>query len=173
MIKYSKKERGTEMENKEIQEEIIVDYVAKGSVEKTKKLIPKEYSVLGISIAYMSYTGYCLIRVLNEKQMSTESFYGLPLMLFLMFVIPIIFICVLLPDESVAPKIEAVKKFLLEAGQEASKENINILLNRYYKGNWQKIEDMLYEKRKVFSAESMELVSRNTTENLKEALPAK
>lgn len=81
----------------------------------------------------------------------------------------------LMPDTAIVEDVDKARKFLLEAGQEASrKKNINILLNRYYKGNWQKIEDMLYEKRKVFSAESVELVSGNmSNENLKEAVPAK
>ena len=96
-------------------------------------------------------------------------------MLIFMCAIPTAFMYVMFATELITPKAEAARKFLLEAGQEASrKKNINILLNRYYKGNWQKIEDMLYEKRKVFSAESVELVSGNmSNENLKEAVPAK
>lgn len=74
----------------------------------------------------------------------------------------------------IGKEIEATRKFLLETEQQATRENINILMDRYYKGDWQKIEDMLYEKRKVLSTESMEFVSGNmSNENLKEAVPAK
>ena len=126
-------------------------------------------------ITYTSYACYSIITVLNEKQISDEDLFGLSLMLIFMCAIPTAFMYVMFATELITPKAEAARKFLLEAGQEASrKKNINILLNRYYKGNWQKIEDMLYEKRKVFSAESVELVSGNmSNENLKEAVPAK
>lgn len=79
----------------------------------------------------------------------------------------------LIPDTVIVEEVDKARKFLLEAGQEATSENINLLLNRYYKGNWPKIEDMLYEKRTVFSAENIELVSGNISENSKEALPVK
>ena len=50
-------------------------------------------------------------------------------------------------------------------------------MNRYYKGyyeeKWQDIEDMLYEDRKVLSAENIKLVSGNERGKLKTALPAK
>lgn len=79
----------------------------------------------------------------------------------------------LMPDTAIVEDVDKARKFLLEAGQEATSENINLLLNRYYKGNWPKIEDMLYEKRTVFSAENIELVSGNISENSKEAIPVK
>ena len=147
MIKCSKKERAARTGGNSIMEERLAWLVI---------------------ITYMSYACYSIITVLNEKQISDEDLFGL-------CAIPTAFMYVMFATELITPKAEAARKFLLEAGQEASrKKNINILLNRYYKGNWQKIEDMLYEKRKVFSAESVELVSGNmSNENLKEAVPAK
>lgn len=79
----------------------------------------------------------------------------------------------LMPDTAIVEDVDKARKFLLEAGQEASKENMNLLLNRYHKGNWQDIEDMLYEDRKVLSAENIKLVSGNESGKLKTALPAK
>ena len=155
MIKCSKKERAARTGGNSIMEERLAWLVI---------------------ITYMSYACYSIIRILNEKQMSDESsFYSFFLMLIFMCLISLALMYVMFATELITPKAEAARKFLLEAGQEASrKKNINILLNRYYKGNWQKIEDMLYEKRKVFSAESVELVSGNmSNENLKEAVPAK
>ena len=70
------------MENKEIQEEIIVDYVAKGRSEKTGgNSILNKCLAWGIAISYMAYTFCSIITALNEKPVSDEAFYGLFLML--------------------------------------------------------------------------------------------
>lgn len=151
------------MKNKEIKGEIMIDYVAK---ERAESSILNTCFALGIAIAYMAYTWCSIITAfgenpLSEKQTSGGTFCGLFLMLFFMIGVPVAFMYAFLPYKCIGKEIEAARKFLLEAGQEASKENINILMNRYYKGNWENIEDMLYENRKIFSAESMELVSGN------------
>lgn len=159
------------MENKEIQEEIIVDYVAKESAESS---IMKKCFAWGIAMSYMAYTFYSIMTEFSQKQLGGEATCGLFLMLFFMLGVPATFMYAFLPYEGIEKEIEAARKFLLEAGQEVSKENINLLMNRYYKGDWQKIEDMLYEDRKVFLAENMKFISGNmSNENLKEAVPAK
>ena len=158
------------MENKEVPEEIIVDYVAK---ESTQSSILNAFLAWGIAIAYTAYTFYSIMTEFSLEQLGGEAACGLFLMLFFMLGVPSAFMYVSLPYEGIGKEIEAARKFLLEAGQEASKENMNLLLNRYHKGNWQDIEDMLYEKRTVFSAENIELVSGNISENSKEALPVK
>lgn len=163
------------MKNKEVPEEIIIDYVAKERAERTcgNSVLKECFTWLAV-ITYTSYTCYSIIRILNEKQMSDESsFYSFFLMLISMCLISLALMYVMFPADGIDAKIKAARKFLLEAGQEATSENINLLLNRYYKGNWSKIEDMLYEKRTVFSAENIELVSGNISENSKEALPVK
>ena len=152
MIKCSKKERAARTGGNSIMEERLAWLVI---------------------ITYMSYACYSIITVLNEKQISDEDLFGLSLMLIFMCAIPTAFMYVMFPADGIDAKIKAARKFLLEAGQEASKENMNLLLNRYHKGNWQDIEDMLYEKRTVFSAENIELVSGNISENSKEAIPVK
>lgn len=164
------------MENKEVPEEIMVDYVAK---ESTQSSILNAFLAWGIAISYMAYT-FCSIMTEfsgKGKQLSEANSCGLFLMLFFMIGVPVAFIYASFPYEGIGKKIEAARKFLLEAGQEASKENINLLMNRYYKGyyeeKWQDIEDMLYENRKVFSAENIKLVSGNISENSKEVLPVK
>ena len=95
-----------------------------------------------------------------------------------MFAVPLAFLYVSLPHESIEKEIEDARKFLEEMGQESSNENINILLDRYCKGEWQEIEDMLREIKEKFPIENAELVSgnvnkKNVNQNLKEALPAK
>lgn len=158
------------MENKEVPEEIMVDYVAK---ESTQSSILNAFLAWGIAIAYTAYTFYSIMTEFSPEQLGGEAACGLFLMLFFMLGVPSAFMYVSLPYEGIGKEIEAARKFLLEAGQEATSENINLLLNRYYKGNWPKIEDMLYEKRTVFSAENIELVSGNISENSKEAIPVK
>lgn len=146
------------MKNKEIQEEIIVDYVAKESAESS---IMEKCFAWGIAMLYMAYTFCSIITEFSEKQLGGEATCGLFLMLFFMLGVPSAFMYASLPYEGIKKEIEAARKFLLEAGQEASKENINLLMNRYYKGSWQDIEDLLYEDRKVFSDESIKLISGN------------
>ena len=158
------------MENKEVPEEIMVDYVAK---ESTQGSILNAFLAWGIAIAYTAYTFYSIMTEFSPEQLGGEAACGLFLMLFFMLGVPSAFMYVSLPYEGIGKEIEAARKFLLEAGQEASKENINLLLNRYHKGNWQDIEDMLYEDRKVLSAENIKLVSGNESGKLKAALPAK
>lgn len=158
------------MENKEVPEEIMVDYVAK---ESTQGSILNAFLAWGIAIAYTAYTFYSIMTEFSPEQLGGEAACGLFLMLFFMLGVPSAFMYVSLPYEGIGKEIEAARKFLLEAGQEASKENMNLLLNRYHKGNWQDIEDMLYEDRKVLSAENIKLVSGNESGKLKTALPAK
>lgn len=159
-----------EMENKE---EIMIDYVAKARAERTcENPVMKQCLAWLVVITYVAYTLYSVTE-LSEKQTGVEAFFSFSLMLFFLIAVPPGLIYVFLLQGSTENEIEAARKFLLEAGQEATRENINILMDRYYKGKWQKIEDMLYETRRVPLAENMELISGNVNQNLKEALPAK
>ena len=155
-------------------EEIMIDYVAKARAERTcENPVMKQCLTWLVVITYVAYTLYSVAE-LSEKKTVVGAFFIFSLMLFFLIAVPPGLIYVFLLQGSTGNEIEAARKFLLEAGQEATRENINILMDRYYKGNWQKIQDMLYEKRKVLSTESMEFVSGNmSNENLKEAVPAK
>ena len=82
-------------------------------------------------------------------------------MLFFILAVPLAFLIASFPFQGIGEEIEAAREFLLETEQEASRENINILMNKFYKESWVKIEDMLYENRKAISAENMEFISRN------------
>ena len=168
-----KKEEGTEMKSKKVPEEIIVDYVAKERAARTNAKL-KHVLAGGIIVGYMLYTAFPMAMVLAKETKKENFFEFFYLFIIFAIIVPVSAVSVMLPADGIALKIEAVKKFLDEAGQEATRENINLLMNRYYKGKWHRIEDMLYENRKVFSAENIELVSGNmSNENLKEALPAK
>lgn len=147
------------MKSKEIKEEVVIDYAAKERASGNSIL--DKFLAWVIAIAYIAYTFFSIIAPLSEKQRSAENLCIFFTILFFMLGVPLAFLIAFLPYEDIGKEIEATRKFLLDSGQEASKENINLLMNKYHKGDWQKIEDMLYEKRNVFSAESMELVSGN------------
>lgn len=84
----------------------------------------------------------------------------------------------LIPDTAIVEEVDKARKFLLEAGQEATYENVNIIVSRYREGRiengWKKIEDMLYEDRKVPAFENVkEVLGSSATGKLNEAVPAK
>lgn len=178
MIKYSKKGKVMQMKKMEREESLIVNYIAKaksGRAEENSNLNLLKHVLTGvINVSYIVYTFCSMTSMLTEKTPKENFYVFFFLSLIFMLAIPISVVFLMFPADGVAENIKAARKFLLEAGQEATSENINLLLNRYYKGNWPKIEDMLYEKRTVFSAENIELISGNmSNENLKETLPAK
>lgn len=84
----------------------------------------------------------------------------------------------LIPDTVIVEEVDKARKFLLEAGQEATYENVNIIVSRYREGQiengWKKIEDMLYEDRKVPAFENVkDVLGSSATGKLNEAVPAK
>ena len=84
----------------------------------------------------------------------------------------------LIPDTVIVEDVDKARKFLLETGQEDTYENVNIIVGRYRKGRaangWKKIEDMLYEDRKVPAFENVKDISGSSaTGKLNEAVPAK
>lgn len=162
------------MKSKEIKEEIVVDYVAKGRSEKSGgNSILNKCLAWGIAIAYIAYTFQFMTPALDKSQVSFETLCGAFIMLFFILAVPLAFLLASFPFQGIGEEIETARNFLLESGQETTRENINILMNRYYKGDWLKIEDMLYENRKVLSDESIKHISGNVNQNLKEALPVK
>lgn len=151
-----------EMENKEIEKEVMVDYIAKERAERIcGNSILNACFVWGIAISYMAYTFYSITTALNLEQPSDGTFCVFFIMLFFTLAVPVAFLIALFPYEGIGKEIQAARRFLLESEQEASRENINILMNKFYKENWVRIEDMLYENRKAISAENMEFISGN------------
>lgn len=155
------------MKSKEIKEEIIIDYFAKERAGGNSIL--NKCLAWGIAIAYIAYTFFSIIAPLSEKQRSAENLCIFFTILFFMLGVPLAFLIALFPYEGIGKEIQAARRFLIEEGQEATSENINILVNKFYKESWVKIEDMLYDNRKAISAENMESISGNVDQNLKEA----
>ena len=84
----------------------------------------------------------------------------------------------LIPDTVIVEDVDKAREFLLETGQEDTYENVNIIVSRYREGRiengWKKIEDMLYEDRKVPAFENVkEVLGSSATGKLNEAVPAK
>ena len=78
----------------------------------------------------------------------------------------------------IAADVEKARKFLLETGQETSYENINLIVGKYVnekkENGWNRIDDMLYENRKVPAIENVRNVLGNSvTDKLNEAVPVK
>lgn len=147
------------MKSKEIKEEIVVDYVAKGRSGKSgRNLILNKCLAWGIAIAYIAYTFQFMTPALDKSQVSDKTLCGAFIMLFFILAVPLAFLIASFPFQGIGEEIEAAREFLLESGQEASRENINILMNKFYKESWVEIEDMLYENRKTLSDESLKLI---------------
>lgn len=65
----------------------------------------------------------------------------------------------LVPDMEIVENVDKAREFLLETGQEDTYENVNVIVGKYREGRaengWKKIEDMLYEDRKVPAFENV------------------
>lgn len=80
----------------------------------------------------------------------------------------------LILDTAIVEDVDKARKFLLETGQEATYENINIIVGRYREGRmengWKKIEDMLYEDRKVPAENLRNVLGNSVAGGLDEAI---
>ena len=147
------------MKSKEVKEEIIIDYFAKERAERTGgNSVLNVCIVWGIAISYIGYTFWSIITALNLEHPSDGTFCVFFIMLFFTLAVPLAFLIASFPFQGIGEEIETARNFLLETEQEATRENINILMNKFYKESWVKIEDMLYENRKAISAENMEFI---------------
>ena len=159
------------MKSTKIKEEMIIDYVTKDNIVKSDKNFSLKY-ILALSalVIYASHTFYfASIAVADEF---SEGIYAVFFFL-LVFALSGIFMLIAYPLFSakiLSEEIEEAKKFLDNAGREETRENINIVLNTFYKSRKsEKIEDMPYN-----SVEDIKIVLGNMSdENLKEVLPTK
>ena len=82
------------------------------------------------------------------------------------------------PNIDIVGDVEKARKFLLETDQEDTYENINLIVEKYVnekkENGWNRIDDMLYEDRKVPAIENVRNVLGNSvTDKLNEAVPVK
>ena len=127
------------------------NYAALASVNREYyKLIREDGNFISmLGIGHLIYTLFCAGFYNINPFDSIESFLFVTIP---SLIIGILFIG-LFPDVEIVENVDKARKFLLETGQEDTYENVNIIVGRYRKGRvengWKKIEDMLYEDRKV------------------------
>lgn len=153
-----KKEEGTEMKDKKIKEEMIIDYVTKDSIVKSDKNFNLKYVLALCALAgYTAHTFYfASIAVADEF---SEGMY-VAFFFLLVFALSGIFMLIAYPLFSakiLSEQIEEAREFLGNAGMEETRENVNLVLNFFYSNHeWEEIDDMPYN---LF--EDIEIVSGN------------
>lgn len=152
------------------------NYAAIASVSRKNYELIREHETLIVSVAvsHLLYTTFSAICYDINPFVSIER---------LMFMtIPSIIIAFLIvrlvPDMEIVENVDEARKFLLETGQEATYKNINVIVGKYREGRaengWKKIEDMLYEDRKVPAFENVRnILGNSSTGKLNEAVNAK
>jgi hypothetical protein len=152
------------------------NYAAIASVNREHyKLIREDGNFISmLGIGHLIYTLFCADFYNINPFDSIESFLFVTIP---SLIIGILFIG-LFPDVEIVENVDKARKFLLETGQEDTYENVNVIVRRYRKGRaengWKKIEDMLYEDRKVPAFENVKDILRSSaTGKLNEAVPAK
>lgn len=151
------------------------NYAAIASTNRKHYKLVREHEMLiaALGAGHFLYTAFSTICYDINPFVSTER-----LMLATIPSIIIAFLIVrLVPDVEIVENVEKARKFLLETGQEATYENINIIVGRYREGRiengWKKIEDMLYEGRKVPAENLRNVLGNSAAGKLNEALLAK
>jgi len=151
------------------------NYAALASVNREYyKLIREDGNFISmLGIGHLIYTLFCAGFYNINPFDSIESFLFVTIP---SLIIGILFIG-LFPDVEIVENVDKARKFLLETGQEDTYENVNIIVGRYRKGRvengWKKIEDMLYEDRKVPAENVRNIFGSSATGKLNEAVPAK
>ena len=151
------------------------NYAALASVNREYyKLIREDGNFISmLGIGHLIYTLFCAGFYNINPFDSIESFLFVTIP---SLIIGILFIG-LFPDVEIVANVDKARKFLLETGQEDTYENVNIIVGRYRKGRvengWKKIEDMLYEDRKVPAENVRNIFGSSATGKLNEAVPAK
>ena len=139
-----KKEEGTEMKDKKIKEEMIIDYVTKDSIVKSDKNFSLKYVLALCALAgYTAHTFY-FASIATADEVSLEMY--LVFFFLLVFALSGIFMLIAYPLFSakiLSEEIEEARKFLDNAGREKTKKNVNLVLNFFYSNHkWEEIEDM-------------------------------
>ena len=123
-----------------------IDYVAKSRTETNGTLIFWHI----FSGMYICYSYWIMLQLTKDDGMLTIFFFLITFLVFCIFKI-------MEPDVEIV--VEEARKFLENTGQEATNENINLLVGRYYeeyRGNWlAKIANILNASQEVPNFESL------------------
>lgn len=175
LLKSLLKNKG-DMASKENRRKRSKNYAAIASVNRKYYKIVREHEML-ISLLAVSHFLYTILMA---------GFYNINLFASLesglLATVPSVivgtFFIELIPNTVIVENVDKAKKFLLETGQKTTYENINVIVGGYEEGKtengWKKIEDMLYEDRKVPAFENVKnILGSSATGKLNEAVPAK
>lgn len=124
-----------------------IDYVAKSRTESNGNLILAHL----FAAMYICYSYWIMLQVTEEDGIVTLFFFLITFLVLCMFKI-------MEPDMKIV--VEEAKKFLENTGKEATNENINLLVGRYYdeyRKDWvTKIANILNASQEVPNFESLE-----------------
>lgn len=148
------------------------NYAAIASVNRKYYKIVREYEML-ISLLAVSPLLYAIF-LAEIHNVFLFSSLGSGLTATVPSVIIGVLLIGLIPDTVIVEDVDKARKFLLETGQEDTYENVNIIVSRYREGRiengWKKIEDMLYEERKVPAENVRNILGNSAAGKLNEAV---
>ena len=123
-----------------------IDYVAKSRTESNGDLILAHL----FAVLYICYSYWIMLYMKGTVKTLTVFFFLIAFLVFCMFKI-------MEPDMKIV--VEDAKKFLENTGQEASNDNINLLVRRYYeeyRGDWlRKILNILNAREEIPNFENL------------------
>lgn len=123
-----------------------IDYVAKSRTESNGTLIFWHF----FSAMYICYSYWVMLQLTKEDGMLTIFFFLITFLVFGTFKI-------MEPDLEVV--VEEARKFLVNTGKEATNENINLLVGRYYeeyRKDWvAKIANILNSRQEIPNFENL------------------
>lgn len=128
-----------------------IDYVAKSRTQSDGTLI---LTYLFVAM-YICYTYWIMLQLTKDDGMLTIFFFLITFLVFCIFKI-------MEPDVEIV--VEEARKFLVNTGKEATNENINLLVGRYYeeyRKDWlAKIANILNASQEVPNFENLKEASK-------------
>ena len=128
-----------------------IDYVAKSRTQNDGTLI---LTYLFVAM-YICYTYWIMLQLTKDDGMLTIFFFLITFLVFCIFKI-------MEPDVEIV--VEEARKFLVNTGKEATNENINLLVGRYYeeyRKDWlAKIANILNASQEVPNFENLKEASK-------------
>lgn len=140
------------------------NYAAIASVNRKWNKLVREHEMLAALLAGSHFL-YTIIMATVYNFNPFASLQG-----GLVAVIPSVIIAALFlgffSNVDIAADVDKARKFLLETGQEVTYKNINLIVEKYVneskENGWNRIEDMLYENRKVPAFENVRNILGNS-----------
>lgn len=140
------------------------NYAAIASMNRKHYKLVRKHEML-ISLLAVSHFLYTILMAGFYNINPFVSFEGALFAVVPSVIIAALFLELILPNIGVAEDVDKARNLLLETGQEVTYENINLIVGKYInekkENGWNRIDDMLYEDRKV-PAENVRNISGNS-----------